>query len=64
MGAGARLELRLEVFNVFDRVNFGPPALVAFAGSADGEAPLGSFGQIRSTVTSARQVQLGARLVF
>ena len=63
-GGDGRLELRLEIFNVFNRVNFGPPALVAFAGSADGEAPLPSFGRIRTTVTSARQLQLGVRVAF
>lgn len=58
------VEFRLEVFNVFNRANFGVPNLVAFAGAADGEAPLGSFGRVRNTVTSARQVQIGARLRF
>ncbi len=57
-------EFRLEVFNLFNRANFGVPNLVAFAGAADGEAPLGSFGRIRNTVTSARQVQLGVRVRF
>ena len=64
IGTGGRVELRIEIFNVFNRDNFGPPALVAFNGAADNEAPLASFGQIRTTVTSARQVQLGVRLVF
>lgn len=59
-----RLELRLEIFNVFNRANFGNPTLVAFAGSVDNEQPLATFGRIRSTVTSARQIQLGARLSF
>ena len=63
-GSGTGLELRLEVFNVFNRANFGVPNLVAFAGAADGEAPLGSFGRIRNTVTSARQLQLGVRFRF
>jgi hypothetical protein len=58
------VELRIEVFNVFNRANFGPPALIAFAGTSDNEAPLASFGRIRSTVTSARQVQLGIRVTF
>lgn len=62
--AGARLEVRLELFNAFNRVNFGPPSVIAFAGQRDGEAVLPSFGRIRSTVTSARQMQLGVRLVF
>lgn len=64
LGSSGRIDLRVEVFNLFNRVNFGPPSLVAFAGSADNESPLSSFGQIRTTVTSARQVQLGARIVF
>ena len=58
------VELRLEVFNIFNRANFGVPNLTAFAGAADGEAPLGSFGRVRNTVTSARQMQLGVRVRF
>jgi hypothetical protein len=60
----ARLEVRIEVFNLFNRANFGVPNLTAFAGAADNEPVLGSFGRIRSTVTSARQMQLGVRLRF
>ncbi len=62
--AGTGLEVRVEIFNIFNRANFGVPNLVAFAGAADGEAPLGNFGRIRNTVTSARQVQLGVRFRF
>jgi hypothetical protein len=64
LGDAGRLELRIEAFNVFNRVNLGVPALQAFAGQRDGEAVLSSFGRIRTTATSARQVQLGARVVF
>jgi hypothetical protein len=64
MPGAARLDVRLEVFNVFNRANFATPTLIAFAGAAAGEAPLPTFGRIRSTVTSARQMQLGLRLVF
>jgi hypothetical protein len=63
-GSRSRLEFRLEIFNLFNRANFGPPSLIAFAGTTDGEAPLPSFGQIRTTVTSARQTQLGIRFTF
>jgi Carboxypeptidase regulatory-like domain/TonB dependent receptor len=62
--SGTSLEVRVEIFNIFNRANFGVPNLVAFAGAADGEAPLGSFGRIRNTVTSARQMQLGVRFRF
>ncbi|HYN06562.1 MAG TPA: hypothetical protein VES67_04150 [Vicinamibacterales bacterium] len=64
LGPRARLELRVEVFNLLNRANFGPPSLIVFAGQADGEAPLPAFGQIRTTVTSARQTQIGLRLTF
>jgi carboxypeptidase family protein/TonB-dependent receptor-like protein len=64
LGGAGRIELRVEVFNLFDRVNFGPPSLVAFSGTGTETAPLASFGQIRSTTTSARQAQIGVRVVF
>jgi hypothetical protein len=60
----ARIQIRVEAFNLFNRVNFGNPALLAFAGLADNERPFGSLGAIRSTVTSSRQIQLGLRLAF
>ncbi len=62
--ASRRFEIRFEIFNVFNRTNFGPPSLVAFSGAGTETVPLASFGQIRSTVTSARQMQIGARVVF
>ena len=64
IGSTARAELRVEVFNLFNRANFGNPTLIAFAGADANEAPLATFGRIRSTVTSARQVQLGVRVSF
>ena len=57
------VELRAEVFNLFNRANFGPPSLIAFSGT-EGEGVLSSFGAIRSTITSARQMQLGVRISF
>jgi hypothetical protein len=63
-GSDSRLELRIEVFNLFNRANFGIPNLIAFAGAADGEQVVGNFGRIRNTVTSARQMQIGVRLRF
>ena len=64
LGPGGRLELRVEAFNLFNRANFGAPTLIAFGGTADNELPLASFGRVRSTVTSARQIQLGVRVRF
>jgi hypothetical protein len=64
LGSSRRAELRFEVFNLFNRANFGNPTLIAFAGATANEAPLASFGRIRSTVTSSRQMQLGVRFIF
>jgi len=61
---GGRLEFRVEAFNILNRANFGVPELRAFAGARDGEPVLATFGRISNTVTSARQVQLGVRVVF
>lgn len=64
IGEAGNLQFRLETFNLANRANFGPPGLTAFAGTAATETPLASFGLVRSTVTSARQIQLGLRLSF
>jgi hypothetical protein len=64
LGNQGRLEFRIEAFNVLNRANFGVPELRAFAGQADNEATLATFGRISSTVTSARQIQLGIRATF
>lgn len=61
---GARLQFRAEFFNLFNRANFGPPSLLAFSGTRDGESPLPTLGRIRSTSTAARQIQFGLRLLF
>jgi hypothetical protein len=64
LGESGSIQFRMEAFNLFNRANFAPPALTAFAAAADNEAPLSTFGRIRSTVTSSRQIQLGLRIVF
>jgi len=63
-GAGRTLEFRVEAFNLLNRANFGVPELRAFAGQADNEAPLATFGRITTTVTSSRQIQVGVRARF
>jgi hypothetical protein len=64
LGSGARLEFRVEAFNLLNRANFGVPELRAFAGTRDDEPTLATLGRITTTVTSARQVQLGVRVSF
>jgi outer membrane receptor protein involved in Fe transport len=67
MGGRGTLQLRVEAFNVGNRANFAiPSGRTAFTGvNADGSpivAP--TWGRITSTVTTARQIQLGAKLTF
>jgi hypothetical protein len=63
LGSGGRLELRIEAFNVLNRANFGPPELRVFSGT-EGQPPISTFGRITTTVTAARQIQVGARLTW
>jgi outer membrane receptor protein involved in Fe transport len=61
---GAYLQLRAEVFNLFNRVNYGLPNPAIFIATADGSAAYNpNAGQI-TTAGAPRQVQFGAKLVF
>jgi hypothetical protein len=63
--AGAtKLQLRLEVFNALNRANFGVPTRAVFAGGAQNEAPLATAGQVTRTANTARQVQLGIKILY
>jgi carboxypeptidase family protein/TonB-dependent receptor-like protein len=64
LGGGGQLQLRFEMFNLFNRANFATPDRVVYAAAAVGEAPLATAGRITRTVTSSRQVQLGAKILF
>jgi len=61
---GAHLQFRAEVFNLFNRVNYGLPNAAIFIATADGGAAYNpNAGQITSA-GAPRQVQFGAKLVF
>jgi hypothetical protein len=63
-GGDAYLQLRAEVFNLFNRVNYGQPTSAIFVATADGRAAFNAnAGQI-TTAGAPRQVQFGAKLVF
>jgi hypothetical protein len=67
IGSGRRVEARIEVFNLPNRANFAVPSgRTIFTGvNADGSPTIApTWGRITSTVTTSRQVQLGAKLVF
>ena len=52
---GQRLELRTEIFNLLDTVNFADPNILVTAGS---------FGTITETRVPPRIIQLGAKWYF
>jgi outer membrane receptor protein involved in Fe transport len=64
LGNGPYLQLRAEVFNLFNRVNYGLPSSGIFIATADGGA---AYNPNAGQITSAgppRQMQLGVKLVF
>jgi hypothetical protein len=56
------LQLRVEIFNLFDRANFGTPNVLALFNSDGTRIP--NATNITRTVTTSRQVQLGVKFVF
>jgi hypothetical protein len=49
------IEVRIEVFNLFNRVNYGVPNL---------NIASGAFGRIGNTATEAREMQFGMKFTF
>jgi hypothetical protein len=69
LGEKGALEFRAEIFNLLNRANFSLPSGATFAGTlTDGagptETPLSGVGQIKSTQTSSRQIQLALKMIF
>lgn len=66
------LEFRAEFFNLFNRVNFGPPNTTTFTSSTvttNGVpttvfTPSASAGLISTLATNPRQIQFGLKLIF
>lgn len=63
LGGSVRTELRVDVFNVFNRANFGIPSRIVYAGRADVENPLVNAGLI-TNADAPRQAQISVRLGF
>jgi hypothetical protein len=61
---GAQIQFRAEVFNALNRANFGNPNLTIYSGTAANPTLSPTFGRITSTRTSARQTQLGVKIIF
>jgi hypothetical protein len=61
LGENASVQFRAEFFNLFNRPNFGLPALNLFDRNGN---RFSNAGEIETTRTSSRQIQLALRLVF
>ena len=55
LGSGRQLELRLEMFNVFNHINDGNPNV---------DITNANYGRITGMSGRPRQVQFGLRLVY
>jgi hypothetical protein len=68
IGGGARLQLRFEVFNLLNRANFNTPNLITHVLQAPPNATFPELsptaGQVTSTSTTARQIQLGLKVLW
>ncbi len=57
----ARLQFRVETFNLFNRANFAIPQRRVLTATG---ATIGNAGRITSTTTSSRQIQFALKLTF
>ena len=67
LGESGRLEFRVEVFNILNRVNLGMPNRTVFTGNSvppATEQPLATAGIINNTATTSRQMQFALKLYF
>jgi len=67
VGGRRTLQVRIEGFNVPNRPNFAiPSGRIAFTGVASNGSPVvaPTWGRITSTVTTSRQIQVGAKVSF
>ena len=62
-GLTVDVQIRAEAFNILNRPNFAVPSgRIAFTNAAGDIAP--NWGRITSTVTTSRQIQIGAKYLF
>jgi hypothetical protein len=59
------IQFRAEMFNILNRANFSPPVLPDQTDIFNGDGSLNdSAGQLKSTVTDAREIQFGIKFVW
>jgi hypothetical protein len=62
LNEASRLEIHADFFNLFNRANFGLPSGSVL--NATNGQPVATAGQISRTITPARQLQFGLKLIF
>ena len=59
------IQFRAEMFNILNRANFSPPVLPDQTDIFNGDGNLNdTAGQLKSTVTDAREIQFGIKFVW
>ena len=61
---GMKLQFRAEIFNLFNRVQFGYPSQLCCSANGSTAATNGSFGVISSQNNAPRQIQFALRLTY
>ena len=61
LSEGATLQFKTEIFNIFNRANFGAPRMQIFGGRSTLDP---AAGIITKTTTTSRQIQFALKIVF
>ena len=61
LSEGTQLQFKAEIFNAFNRANFGIPRMQIFGGGGAEDA---TAGVITKTTTTSRQIQFALKILF
>jgi hypothetical protein len=64
LGENGSLQFRAEIFNLLNHPSLGVPSRLIYAGRANVETPLPTGAEITNTLSQARQIQFGVKIIF